>query len=51
MSGAIQEAADKYVARGWAPIPIPCKKKAPTIKAWQKLKIGAADVPTYFNCE
>ena len=49
MSGPVQAAAAKYVARGWAPVPIPYKKKAPIIKAWQKLEIGAADVPSYFN--
>ena len=39
-----------YVARGWSPVPIPYRKKRPTLDRWQELRIGEADAHRYFNC-
>jgi hypothetical protein len=41
-------AAD-YVARGWAPIPIPHKQKRPTVEGWQRLRVTGETVARYFN--
>lgn len=41
--------ACELIARGWTPLPIPRRKKAPVIKGWQDLRIDAASVATYFN--
>jgi bifunctional DNA primase/polymerase-like protein len=39
-----------YIARGWAPLPIPHGAKAPTLPDWQKNKIKtAADVSRHFD--
>jgi hypothetical protein len=35
--------------RGFAPIPVPHREKAPRTKAWQTLRLGRDDVPRYFN--
>ena len=29
-----------YIARRWAPIPIPYRKKKPILNEWKKLRIG-----------
>jgi putative DNA primase/helicase len=41
--------AQIYVARSWRPIPVPFRKKAPTITAWQELRLDASNVAEYFN--
>lgn len=38
-----------YIARGWAPVPIPHRTKRPTLKSWEALRITEADAPRYFN--
>src|SRR3954447_5233996 len=39
-----------YLARGWAPLPVPRGAKAPTLPDWQKNKIKtAADVSRHFD--
>lgn len=43
------DAAANYISRGWAPIPLPPKSKAPTIIGWQRLRITEADLPKYFT--
>jgi Bifunctional DNA primase/polymerase, N-terminal len=43
------EIALTYIARGWAPIPIPHKAKKPTLKLWQNLGITAETARQYFN--
>jgi hypothetical protein len=43
------EIALAYIARGWAPIPIPHKTKKPTLKAWQNLSITAETARQYFK--
>ena len=41
--------ARSYIKRGWAPIPVPHRSKAPIIKGWQTLPITEADAPRFFN--
>src|SRR4051794_5872499 len=41
--------AQSYLVRGWAPIPIPPKTKAPNIDGWEQLRFGASDVEKYFR--
>lgn len=38
-----------YIARGWAPVPVPFKEKGPTIPEWHKLKITKDDIGKFFN--
>ena len=38
-----------YINRGWAPVPIPYRKKKPVIKQWQKLRITEETAPKHFN--
>jgi hypothetical protein len=38
-----------YINRGFSPIPVPFKTKAPIIKAWTKLKVTADNLETYFD--
>ena len=44
----VSAAARAYIDRGWAPIPIPHKSKAPTIKGWPSLQINVGDIATHF---
>ena len=37
-----------YCRRGWAPLPIPHKSKAPTMRDWPNLRITEADAGRYF---
>lgn len=41
-------AARAYLARGWQPIPVPRREKAPTRSKWQRLRVTAEDLPKYF---
>ncbi|WP_427365893.1 phage/plasmid primase, P4 family [Candidatus Caldatribacterium saccharofermentans] len=43
------EIAKEYLKRGWRPIPVPPKEKAPRIPGWQNLRLNAEDLPQYFN--
>jgi hypothetical protein len=42
-------AALSYIARGYAPIPIPHREKGPRIDAWQALRVNTETAPAYFN--
>ena len=45
-----REVALDYVNRGWSPIPIPVRSKAPTISDWPSLRItSAADIERLFG--
>ena len=48
-SNAMLAAALDYIARGWAPIPVPHRQKGPVIDGWQHLRITAETAPGYFN--
>jgi putative DNA primase/helicase len=43
------KAASRYIERGWAPVPIPARKKGPQTPGWQHLRMNASDVPRYFT--
>jgi hypothetical protein len=43
------EAASGYIARGWAPIPIPSGRKRPTLSGWPALRVSQATLSQYFN--
>lgn len=42
------QAALAYRRRGWAPVPIPKRSKAPVLKRWEALRPGLADVRRLF---
>ncbi len=42
--------AAAYHKRGWVPVPVPYKKKAPVILEWEKLNLSTIDLPLHFNC-
>ena len=46
---AILDVALDYISRGWSPVPIPFKSKAPILPGWQNLRITAEEAPRYFN--
>jgi predicted P-loop ATPase len=43
------EAARDWKKRGYFIVPIPSRKKGPTLKGWQNLRIQEDDLPRYFN--
>ncbi len=43
------DAARWYLARGYAPVPIPAGTKAPALKGWQRLRLDEAALPQHFN--
>lgn len=47
MSKAAQIARD-YAERGWAPLPIPTRKKRPMIKGWTQLRMPPHEVDGHF---
>ncbi|MCK6553317.1 DUF3987 domain-containing protein [Candidatus Binatia bacterium] len=42
-------AALEYIGRGWLPIPIPYRSKAPILNDWPALRLTVATAPSYFN--
>ena len=45
----ILQIALDYIDKGWNPLPIPYKTKAPIGKEWQNLKIDRTNASQYFN--
>ena len=43
------EIAIEYIRRGYRPIPIPAREKAPNIKGWTKLRVSETDAAQYFR--
>jgi hypothetical protein len=43
------EAATIYISRGFAPVPIPARKKGPLVKNWQELRIVEGEVCQHFK--
>jgi hypothetical protein len=43
------DAARWYLARGYAPIPVPAGTKVPVLKGWTDLRLSDADLPQHFN--
>lgn len=44
----IAAAARVYLERGWRPIPVPYREKAPTRPQWQRLRVTVDDLGRYF---
>lgn len=49
--GLALEAARSYVCRGWSPIAVPHRGKAPTIRGWQDLRLTNDDLSKHFDGE
>jgi hypothetical protein len=43
------DAARWYLARGYAPIPVPAGTKVPVLKGWTDLRLSQNDLPAHFN--
>lgn len=43
------DAARDYLKKGWAPIDLPHKSKAPVIEEWQKLRLEEAELEGHFG--
>jgi hypothetical protein len=46
-----RDAAKTYLARGWAPIPVPHGQKRPALSGWPELRITEATIDEHFNGE
>ena len=44
-----RDIAIAYCRRGWNPVPIPTRAKAPQDNGWQTRTIDAASAPRFFN--
>src|ERR1035441_1556075 len=42
-------AAERWIERGFFPVPVPYRRKGPTLAGWQDLRIGRDDLAHYFN--
>jgi putative DNA primase/helicase len=42
-------AAEKYILRGYVPVPVRAGEKIPTVAAWQDLRLTVDDLPLYFS--
>jgi putative DNA primase/helicase len=42
-------AAERYVGRGFAVVPVPHGKKGPNIEGWEGLRLSAEELPEHFN--
>jgi len=42
-------AAESYVRRGFAVVPVPHGKKGPKLEGWEGLRLTSAELPDYFN--
>jgi hypothetical protein len=51
MAGATIEDARAWLKRGAAVLPLPFRSKAPTIQAWQDLRLTEQQLPEFFNSE
>lgn len=43
------DVARAYLARGWAPIPVPFRRKGPVLAGWSALRLGPEDLAAHFN--
>lgn len=43
------DAALDLIGRGWSPLPVPYRTKAPDLERWQHLRITPETAPHYFN--
>lgn len=42
-------AAERYVGRGFAVVPVPHGRKGPTLEGWEGLRLSADELPQHFN--
>nr|MDQ5827483.1 bifunctional DNA primase/polymerase [Chloroflexota bacterium] len=42
-------AAERYVSRGFAVVPIPLGKKSPVLEGWEGLRLSSEELPQHFN--
>jgi hypothetical protein len=49
MGATIFDFAARYHAAGWCVLPIPFREKVPALKAWQTLRLSAAELPDRFG--
>src|SRR5918994_7352663 len=42
-------AAEEYICRGFAVVPVPHGKKGPILKGWEDLRLTLEELPQYFN--
>ncbi len=45
------EAARRWVARGFLPVPVPFRQKRPVLDGWQKLRLRDEDLARYFDSQ
>jgi hypothetical protein len=45
----VLRAAERYVSRGFAVVPVPHGKKGPILKGWEDLRLTVEDLPQHFN--
>ena len=45
----IKRAAERYIGRGFAVVPIPHGKKRPTLEGWEGLRLTTDELPEHFN--
>jgi len=45
------EAARRYLARGFSPLPLPAGEKGPRLRGWTKLRLSEAELPRNFTGE
>ena len=49
MNSTTLQAARRYLAQGWMPIPVPFRKKGAVIEGWPSLRPSQATLPSLFN--
>lgn len=49
MSTSARQAAERYVGRGFAVVPVPHGKKNPGFKGWERLRLSADELPDQFD--
>jgi hypothetical protein len=49
MTDAPLEAAREYLARGWFPVPVPFRQKAPLLDGWSQLRLTVESVGAHFT--
>jgi hypothetical protein len=42
-------AAERYVRRGFAVVPVPHGKKGPTLEGWEEMRLTSDELPEHFN--
>jgi hypothetical protein len=46
---SVLRAAERYVGRGFAVVPVPHRKKGPTLEGWEGLRLTTDELPEHFN--